>query len=74
AESLRICKGADLTEGRWQDVAAGPVPTVYERFADAILDKTKPEPDFAHGARLQAALDTAEVSNAQNGQFLKIAL
>ncbi len=73
-ESLRICRGADLTEARWQEVAAEPVPTVYERFADAILAKAGPEPDFAHGARLQAALDMAELSDAQNGQFLKVGL
>ncbi|MEO0976371.1 MAG: Gfo/Idh/MocA family oxidoreductase [Pseudomonadota bacterium] len=73
-ESLRICRGADLTEALWQDVAAGPVPTVYERFVDAVLGKAEPEPDFAHGARLQAALDTAELSDTKNGQFLKIEL
>jgi len=73
-ESLRICRGADLTKGHWQEVAAGPVPTVYERFVDAILNKQRPEPDFAHGALLQAALDTAELSDAKNGQFLKVAL
>ncbi|MET1415913.1 Gfo/Idh/MocA family oxidoreductase [Roseibium sp. HPY-6] len=71
-ERLRICRGSDLMEARWQDIEAGPVPTVYERFIDAIRGNGKPEPDFAHGALLQAALDTAERSDASNGAFLKV--
>ncbi len=71
-ESLRICRDENLTEGRWEDVVAKPVPTVYERFVDAIRDREPPEPDFVHGARLQAALDAAERSDAENGRFLKV--
>lgn len=71
-ESLRICRDENLTEGLWQDVPADPVPTVYERFVEAIRGKGKPEPDFEHGAHLQAALDAAERSDAENGRFLKV--
>lgn len=71
-ERLRICSGEDLSEANWKDVAAEPVPTVYERFIEAVRGRIPGTPDFDHGARLQAALDMAERSNAQDGRFLKV--
>lgn len=71
-ERLRICSGGDLGEANWKDVAAEPVPTVYERFIEAVHSGIPGDPDFGHGARLQAALDTAERSDAENGRFLKV--
>ena len=73
-ERLRICRGNDLTSATWQDVTAEPVPTVYDRFVDAVRGDGRPEPDFVHGALLQASLDTAERSNAEGGRFLKVEL
>jgi predicted dehydrogenase len=71
-EGLRLCDGENLETATWTDVAVGLVPTVYQRFVAAIRDGTPAEPDFEHGARLQAALDLAERSHAENGRFLKI--
>jgi len=71
-ESLRISRGADLETGTWTPIVTGPVPTVYDRFVAAIRDKAPADPDFDHGARLQAALDLAERSHAEGGSFLKL--
>lgn len=71
-ESLRICRGADLETGTWTELAVDPVPTVYERFVAAIREGAPADPDFDHGARLQAALDLAERSDAEGGVFLTV--
>jgi predicted dehydrogenase len=70
--ALRICRGTDLETATWTDLAVDPVPTVYQRFAAAIRDGAPADPDFRHGARLQAALDLAERSHAEDGRFLKV--
>lgn len=70
--ALRICRGPDLETGIWTEIPVDPVPTVYQRFAAAIRDGAPADPDFNHGARLQAALDLAERSHAENGRFLKV--
>jgi len=70
-ERLRICAGADLESANWKELEVGAVPTVYDRFVSAIRDGASADPDFDHGARLQAALDLAEKSHEQGGRFLK---
>jgi predicted dehydrogenase len=70
--TLRLCRGADLETGTWQEIAVDPVSTVYQRFAAAIRDGAPADPDFHHGARLQAALDLAERSHTEGGRFLKV--
>lgn len=70
---LRMCGGADLEAATWQDVPLDAVPTIYERFADAVRTGKPGDPDFAHGARLQAVLDQAERSDQEGGRFLTVA-
>ncbi|GAB4519744.1 MAG: Gfo/Idh/MocA family oxidoreductase [Roseibium sp.] len=70
--ALRICRGEDLETGTWTEITVDPVPTVYQRFAAAVRDGAPADPDFEHGARLQAALDLAERSHAKGGRFLKV--
>jgi predicted dehydrogenase len=55
---LRLCVGADVAEGRWQEVAAEPVPTNYQRFAEAVRTGIQAEPSFRHA--LVADLDRKE--------------
>ncbi|WP_428642790.1 Gfo/Idh/MocA family protein [Roseibium sp.] len=71
-ESLRICDGPDLERAVWRDIAALPVPTVYERFVTAIRTGKAAEPGFDHGARLQMVLDTAEKSHSDASRFLEL--
>ncbi len=72
AERLKICKGADLEQADWKEISVGAVPTVYERFITAVLKGKPGNPDFNHGARLQAALDAAEKSDAEDGRFQRL--
>jgi len=73
AELLRICEGDGLTTGTWRTLDVPLVETVYQRFIRAIRGEATANPDFDHGARLQAALDLAEKSDAEGGRFLSLA-
>lgn len=57
--TLRACIGDDMQTATWKDMDLAPVPTTYQRFADAVLSGTAMDPDFAQGARLQRVLDRA---------------
>jgi predicted dehydrogenase len=60
---LRICTGADIAEGKWQEVKAEPVQTNYQRFAEAVRTGVQTEPTFRHAAKLQQVLDLALVAD-----------
>jgi predicted dehydrogenase len=66
---LRVCLGADVETGDWQDVAAPPVPTNYQRFAAAVRTGETQEPSFRHAANLQRVLDLAMVSDAEKREL-----
>lgn len=55
--SYRLCRGEDLQSDTWREIEAPPVPSIYQRFIQAIQTGTRPGPDFARGAELQAVLD-----------------
>lgn len=67
---LRACTGVNMHNALWEDVDCPPVPTVYERFIEAIRNGGGGEPDFARGAALQRLLDQAELSALQSGLSL----
>src|SRR5690606_15956471 len=56
---LRLCAGADVPTSTWREVAAEPVPTNYQRFAEAVRTGVQSEPGFRHAAELQKVLDLA---------------
>ena len=60
---LRICAGEDVQTSTWRDVTAAPVPTNYQRFADAVHSGIQGEPDFRHAAALQQVLDLALIAD-----------
>lgn len=60
---LRICVGEDIATGTWREVVAEPVPTNYQRFAEAVRTGVASEPSFAHAAKLQKVLDLALVAD-----------
>lgn len=60
---LRQCTTPDLETATWADVDMPPVATNYARFIDAIRNGRQERPDFARGAVLQKALDTAVASS-----------
>lgn len=56
---LRACVGDDVLTGLWRDIDCDPVPTNYERFAEAVTKGQTAEPSFARAAKLQKVLDLA---------------
>jgi len=60
---LRVCAGADVATSTWREVAASPVKTNYERFAEAVRTGRQDDPDFRHAAELQKVLDLALVAD-----------
>ena len=61
---LRACTGDALPTAAWEYLEVPPVATNYARFVEAVRTGSPVLPDFARGARLQAALDAAVVSDA----------
>lgn len=70
--SMRVCLGDDIHGPNWTEVEAPRTPSIIEKFVDAIRTGKAAEPDFARGAALQKALDTAVDSDAQNGLSLSV--
>lgn len=62
--TMRTCRGEDLETAKWTEVRLDPVSTNYTRFAEAVRAGAQGNPDFAHAAQLQAALDATLVSDA----------
>ena len=65
---LRVCKGDDLPEAFWREVAPSPVPTTYERFAEAVKNARPMRPNFDTAAELQKLLDSAELAHDTNSR------
>jgi len=68
---LRACID-DLEAGEWVDVPTPDVPTNYVRFIDAVRANAPVVPDFARGAALQAVLDRAVQSDANETRDLAV--
>lgn len=65
---LRISTGDDIPTGTWREVPADPVPTNYQRFADAVRSGKGTEPSFREAARLQKILDSALISGRDRSE------
>ncbi|NGM43956.1 Gfo/Idh/MocA family oxidoreductase [Rhodobacter sp. SGA-6-6] len=70
--SLSACLGPDMPAAAWRPVDCPPVPTVYQRFIDAIRGERLAEPGFARGAALQRLLDAAEESAKAEGRAVRL--
>ncbi|WP_373354956.1 Gfo/Idh/MocA family protein [Pseudoroseicyclus sp. CXY001] len=70
---MRTCIGVDALRSKtWHEVSPTPVPTNYERFAQALDRGVGEDPDFARGAELQKVLDSATASHVAGGAELAI--
>ncbi len=56
---LRVCAGSDVETSTWREIAAEPVQTNYQRFAEAVRTGKQAEPSFRRAAELQKVLDLA---------------
>ena len=67
------CLGEEaLQKAEWSPLDAPPVVSNYQRFIEACRAKAPVQPDFERGATLQAVLDRAVESDAQNAVMLKV--
>ncbi|MFD1255058.1 MULTISPECIES: Gfo/Idh/MocA family oxidoreductase [Devosia] len=60
---LLTCLGDDVETGTWSEVEVGPVPTNYQRFAEAVRLGKNLEPSFRHATNIQKVLDLATVTD-----------
>jgi predicted dehydrogenase len=65
---LRVCAGEDVASCTWREVKADPVPTNYQRFAEAVRTGVQSEPSFRHAAGLQRVLDLALAADLDRGE------
>ncbi|MBZ9654780.1 Gfo/Idh/MocA family protein [Phyllobacterium lublinensis] len=59
---LLACLGDDIETATWREIEAEPVSTNYQRFVDAVRQGKVLEPSFLHAAKLQKALDLANIT------------
>jgi predicted dehydrogenase len=66
---LRVCLGEDVETGTWKEMEVDPVPTNYQRFAEAVRTGVTQEPSFRHAANLQRVLDLALVTDRERREL-----
>ncbi|MBX5134303.1 Gfo/Idh/MocA family oxidoreductase [Rhizobium lentis] len=66
---LRGCLGEDAETASWKEIEAPPVPTNYQRFAEAVASGIQPDPNFRHAANLQKVLDLAMVTERERREL-----
>ncbi len=66
---LRVVLGEDVETATWKEVEVPPVPTNYQRFAEAVKTGKMQEPSFRHAAELQKVLDLALVTELERREL-----
>lgn len=61
---LLVCLDADIETATWREINVDPVQTNYQRFVEAVAIGLTLEPSFRHAARLQMAIDLANVTES----------
>lgn len=65
---LSYCSRPNMENAIWEDIATPSVASNQAVFVDALTTGNAAMPDFARGAALQAVLDAAEASDADQGR------
>jgi predicted dehydrogenase len=66
---LHGCLGDDVETATWKPVDVPPVPTNYQRFAEAVATGVQLDPNFRHAANLQKVLDLAMVTERERREL-----
>ncbi|MFJ6324012.1 MULTISPECIES: Gfo/Idh/MocA family protein [unclassified Rhizobium] len=66
---LRGCLGDDVETATWRVIEVPPVPTNYQRFAEAVMTGSSQDPSFRHAANLQRVLDLAMVTETERREL-----
>ncbi|MEK1887739.1 MAG: Gfo/Idh/MocA family oxidoreductase [Phyllobacterium sp.] len=61
---LFACLDEDIETATWKEMDVEPVPTNYQRFVEAVALGVTLEPSFRHAAKLQMAIDLANVTES----------
>ena len=61
--------GTNVETGVWEAMDVPPVPTNYQRFAEAVKTGKMQEPSFRHAAELQKVLDLALVTETERKEL-----
>ena len=62
-DALQVCLGDNRHDFKWETLTCDATPNIYNRFITSIQTSENDQPDFAHGANLQKALDACFVSD-----------
>jgi predicted dehydrogenase len=66
ADEYRIIQGKKAVNNlAWKKVSCKPKPTIYSKFVEAVRTGKKTQPDFEHGARIQACLHYSLLSQSK---------
>jgi predicted dehydrogenase len=66
---LKVVLGEDVETATWKELDVPPVPTNYQRFAEAVKTGKMQEPSFRHAAELQKVLDLALVTETERKEL-----
>lgn len=66
---LRVVLGEGAQSATWEEMEVDPVPTNYQRFAEAVWSGVNGDPSFRHAANLQQVLDLAMASDQQRREL-----
>lgn len=66
---LRVVLGESAESATWEEMDVEPVPTNYQRFAEAVASGVNGEASFRHAANLQRVLDLAMASDYQRREL-----
>ncbi|MEF0942501.1 Gfo/Idh/MocA family protein [Rhizobium sp. BR 362] len=66
---LRACLSDDTETATWKVIEVPPVPTNYQRFAEAVMAGSHQDPTFRHAANLQRVLDLAMVTEVERREL-----
>ncbi len=64
-DRYRVCRGAAVHTGEWQEVTCKGTPTNHQRFIRAIKAGRQDQPDFNDGVLAQSVLDASFASAAK---------
>jgi len=62
---LTACLDDDTETASWKEIEVDPVATNYQRFAEAVALGVTLEPSFRHAAKLQRAIDLANITEVE---------
>lgn len=67
--TLRGCLGEDVEKAVWKNIEVKPMETNYQKFARAVMEGGKADPDFRHAANLQKVLDLSLVTDRERREI-----